>query len=541
MNSWEEIRRSVLIRDEHCCKRCGISENLHVHHLIPRNLGGNDFPYNLIALCPACHANHHLSLQTSLARKFIENWSVKIAQWIDFDKQLPSGDFNLGPILRLFGSNRFRTGQLEVILAALKGSSFLHISPTGSGKSLCFQLPCMLREGYYMIISPLKALMSDQVGKLHGYKIPATFINSDLNKFEKENRLEMLEKGYFKFLYVAPERFGEKVSIAEVKRLKKIKPTALVIDEAHVIPKWERSFRPDYGKLGALKEELQSPQVLAFTATAGIETQKRIIEQLGFTEESMKVFLNDIDRPNILLIKKSIINDLGRLACISQLKQKVPKGKTMIFVPTVKVGVKVAEAFKSIGVDIPFYHSKLDSLNRENILNRYMGRLEPEFDDIICTNAFGMGLDIPNVRLVVHWQHPASIEDYVQEYGRAGRDGKDSIALLFYDNSKGSNDIRLQDYMLNITIENSNLDEVAKKEEYDFQKKKLGQINEYALSNKCLRKQILLYFKKGLDATKKPLSVRILDFIFSHRNKIVKNKYCCSNCTNIGNLKNVVS
>ena len=256
-------RELVLRRDGFRCRQCGVRchrEDADVHHLIPRSMGGSDDPSNLITLCDGCHAAHHPNLQVRLSRRLIERWSLRLARWLDRHGEIAKATTNLTAALRLFGLERFREGQLPVVLAALAGKSVLLVSPTGSGKSLCFQLPSVLQPGTACVISPLKALMSDQVSELHRKKLPGTFINSDLDREEKSARYELLANGVFKFLYVAPERFSVRDK-SEIERLTSIRPNFPVVDEAHCIDRWGADFRPDYGRLGEVRTTLGSPPV----------------------------------------------------------------------------------------------------------------------------------------------------------------------------------------------------------------------------------------------------------------------------------------
>src|SRR5688572_21049859 len=207
---WREVRAIVLARDEGRCKGCGElcpAGEADVHHLVPRAAGGVDAPENLITLCDGCHAARHPNLQGTLARRTIERWGLRLAKWLDRRGELTNLDDSLGATLRLLGVARFRSPQLEVVLAAVRGESLLLVSATGSGKSLCFQVPILLSSGCGFIISPLKALMSQQVTGLHARKIPATFINGDLGPLEKEIRYAWLRDRAIKFLFCTPERF----------------------------------------------------------------------------------------------------------------------------------------------------------------------------------------------------------------------------------------------------------------------------------------------------------------------------------------------
>ena len=273
LEPWRALRAVVLARDSHTCRACGnpcSQGEADVHHLIPRATGGADDPANLITLCDGCHAAHHPNLQGSLARRTIERWGLKLARALDRRNDLAGIDESIGAAMRLLGVTHLRTPQLEVILAALRGESLLLVSATGSGKSLCFQLPILLSRGCGFVISPLKALMSQQVAGLTTKKIPGTFINGDVGPEEKKIRYRWLRDGAIKFLYCTPERFDPRmVRQSEVDEIIRARPAYLVIDEAHCIDRWGRDFRPNYGRLGAIRRALGNPPVLAFTATAG--------------------------------------------------------------------------------------------------------------------------------------------------------------------------------------------------------------------------------------------------------------------------------
>src|SRR5438874_2452566 len=266
---WRAVRDIVLARDSRICRACGDTcsqGEADVHHLIPRAAGGVDDPANLITLCDGCHAAHHPNLQGTLARRTIERWGLRLARWLDHRHELADVDESLGAAMRLLGVTRLRTHQLEVILAALRGESLLLVSATGSGKSLCFQVPVLLSRGCGLVISPLKALMSQQVADLQTKKVPGTFINGDLGPQEKGIRYQLLRDRAIKFLYCTPERFDPgMVREAEVEEIARARPAYLVIDEAHCIDRWGKDFRPNYDKLGAVRRALGNPPLLAFT------------------------------------------------------------------------------------------------------------------------------------------------------------------------------------------------------------------------------------------------------------------------------------
>ena len=428
---WTKVRDGVLLRDDHRCVECGVQcgrADADVHHLLPRSAGGTDEPSNLVTLCDGCHAAHHPKLAGRLARRVMERWAVRLALWLDRHGVISEASRNFGAVLRLFGLERFRDGQLPVVEAALCGQSVLVVSPTGFGKTLCFQLPAVLRQGVSVVVCPLKALMGEQISVLLRLKIPSTFINSDLDRDEKQLRYKLLETKSFKLLYAAPERFFVR-NKSELQVLRSIRPAFLVIDEAHCIDQWGRDFRPEYGRLKEVREALGSPPVLAFTATAGEEMQHRILTSLGVSDA--RVFVRGVDRPNISLLRWNVPST-QRPKIIAQLCQiSPPKGKVMIFVPTRRIGEALQKYLRDQGLETPFYHSQLSSAwEREQLVKRFVGESRPIVDRIICTSAFGMGLDISDVRMVIHWQHPSSVEDYLQEFGRAGRQPSPSFCMM---------------------------------------------------------------------------------------------------------------
>lgn len=524
--TWRTTRKLVLERDGYRCMTCGDScrsEEADVHHLMPKSLGGSDEPSNLITLCDGCHAAHHPSLQATLSRRLLERWGIRLARWLDRELTILPEAERLGPALRLFGLASFRDGQLDVVLAALRGESLLMVSPTGSGKTLCFQMPALLKPGVAFVISPLKALMGDQVSSLQRKKLPGTFINGDLGRDEKMMRYELLEKGALKFLYCTPERFDVR-DRQEVSQLLNSRPSFLVVDEAHCIDRWGKDFRPQYGNLGRIRGDLGKPPVLAFTASAGIDAQRRILASLGASDA--KVFLRGVDRPNIAFLRVSV-SEARRPAIILELLGLLRGGRTMIFVPTIKKGNALREALASLGQEIPFYHSQLsDSWERETLTKRFLGEMKPEIPVVICTNAFGMGLDIPNVRLVIHWQQPASVEDYLQEFGRAGRDGKAALAVLFTDSA----DIGLLRFMAKKTVEQAKLSpkdaDVALTAKHDA----IERMRALATSSDCFRRRLVDHFEERKRAPRRTLGRRLVEWIFSTNQKVAKSAVCCDAC-----------
>lgn len=529
---WREIRLQVLKRDNYRCVSCSTpvkSSEADIHHLLPKSMGGTDELSNLVTLCDGCHAAHHPNLAGGLARRVIERWAVRLARWLDTDGQVSEGVGNFGPALRLFGLDRFRQGQLPIVLAALSGKSILVVSPTGSGKTLCFQLPAVLRRGLTMVVSPLKTLMSEQVSDLLARKIPATFVNSDLNAEEKQTRFSHLERGAIKLLYLAPERFFVR-SEDERARLKQTKPSFIVVDEAHCVDQWGRDFRREYGRLKEVREKLGGPPVLAFTATAGREMQQRILASLGL--EDAEVFVRDVDRPNIALLRWrcSVEKRAEEIASLLRLPQ-VRGQKAMVFVPSTKVGEELQAALRNLGLEVPFYHSRLgNAWERQELVKRFLGQSKPPVDQIICTNAFGMGLDVPKVRLVIHWQQSASVEDQLQEFGRAGRDGKPSVAVMFHNGSSIGRDISRLRFMAEKTVESAQVSTFDRQQMLEQRYHQIDQVSELMRTRSCMRAAISEYFQ-GPKSTRRPsLSVRILDWAFGTKSKTGHFRACCDHC-----------
>ena len=525
-NTWQFARQVVLARDNFRCAECDVTEHLHVHHLVPRHLGGDDSPANLITLCSGCHAVRHPNLQVSLSRRFIERWALSLARLLDVNRELPENSNQLSFALRIMGKQHFIDGQLQIILAALRGESLLVVRPTGSGKSLCFQIPALLSPRVTFVLTPLKALMQDQVAGLQRLKIPASFINSDLNKQEKAARYELLQQNALKLLYVTPERFDAEVvrDHNEIDLLCKAQPSFLVVDEAHCVDRWGDDFRPSYGRIHTQIEKMGSPPVLAFTATAGIKAQRRILAAIG--KPNARIVVAEIDRPNIALIRHEPGSDKERFD-ITKGAIECADGKVMIFVPTKKVGEDVKTGLQRVGLSIPFYHSQLSSVDREFLLNRFTGRNEPKIDAIICTNAFGMGLDIPNVRLVIHWMQPESIEDYLQEFGRAGRDNKSSTALIF---KTKNDDTGLRRFMAQKNLEQAKHSGVDGSTSYKRKLESIADLDAMIRNRRqCFRKQIIDYFQAGTPL-KPSIAVRIVEWLLGRRLLVDKAAFCCDAC-----------
>lgn len=532
---WAELRQSVLQRDQQRCQHCrgqfGNSE-LHAHHVVPRMLGGRDELSNLVTLCAACHAALHPNFHTSLARRFLERWALRVARWLNREGAYPAELDRLADLLRLLGHASFRQGQLEVVLSAVRGESVLFVSPTGSGKSLCYILPSLLKPGTTTVLVPLKALMADQLEKVHRHRIPATFVNSDLNSDEKALRWQLLGKQLFKIVYLSPERFDERsVSRAELQRACALRPNYLVVDEAHCIHAWGHDFRPAYGRLDEVRQQLGQPPVIALTASAGKRLQSEIAEALGIR----KVVVAPIDRPNLALIRLPTRGENDKVAVIRKLLTMPRSGKAMVFVPTRRIGEELSAQLGTIGSQlVPFYHSKIEDVReRDAIFGQFTDRYAPKIDQVICTIAFAMGLDIPNVRLVIHWQAPESPESYLQEFGRAGRDGKPAAAIVLCDEDR-EREKGLLEFMASKTVEESHL--TPEQRSTALARKRQATRDCYRITTPrqgCFRSELLSYFCEGGNRRRRTFIEWLLELVFCERSRTIRSTICCDKCDSI--------
>ncbi|MBW3599721.1 MAG: ATP-dependent DNA helicase [Planctomycetes bacterium] len=328
------------------------------------------------------------------------------------------------PLLSKFGLSSFRRGQEEVISAVLAGHDCLCVMPTGGGKSLCYQLPAIARDGVTLVVSPLIALMKDQVDGLNRLGLRATLINSSLGIQEQRERLHEMAVGAYDLVYVSPERFRNVMFREAVARSN---VQLLAIDEAHCVSEWGHDFRPDYARLGAFRQRIGNPQTIALTATATADVREDVIASLQLREP--RVFVTGFARPNLRFEVAAPPSQPEKIEALCRFLEQTP-GSGIIYAATRKRCEELVEALterirRSVGV----YHGGMMPEDRRRMQERFMSG---QIEIMVATNAFGMGINKIDLRFVVHFNMPGTLEAYYQEAGRAGRDGDPSRCLLLY-------------------------------------------------------------------------------------------------------------
>ncbi len=324
---------------------------------------------------------------------------------------------------RFFGYDDFRRGQVDVVASVLQGNDTLGVLPTGGGKSLCYQVPALVLPGVTVVISPLISLMKDQVDRLTQHGVAATLINSTLGAGEVSSRLSRIARGETRLLYVAPERF----EAPDLQRcLGRCTLSLLAVDEAHCISEWGHDFRPSFRRIAATGQKLKFPQTIALTATATPAVRQDIVRQLRLRQP--RIVVSGFDRENLRYAVRECRNDDDKAATLMTTLRAETR-PAIVYASTRSTVERIAKLISRAGIAARAYHGGLDDEHRHEVQDAFMSG---GLDTIVATNAFGMGIDKPNVRLVVHYAMPGTLEAYYQEAGRAGRDGLPGRCVLLH-------------------------------------------------------------------------------------------------------------
>ncbi len=373
---------------------------------------------------------------------------------------------------RVFGFKGFRPGQREIVEALLAGENLLAVLPTGGGKSLCYQLPAVMKPGLTLVVSPLIALMDNQVAQLRLLGIEAAAVHSGVDRAERARIWQSIKAGRLKLLYLSPELLGTERLQAALDRL----PVGqIIVDEVHCLSQWGHDFRPDYRNLAALPGRYPLACVAGFTATADRVTREDIAGQL-FRDRAARVFVHGFDRPNIRLTvmakdrpERQLLDILARF----------PRQQGIVYRLARKATEETAAALEAAGYRAVAYHAGLDNARRRELLDRFL--TEPDLI-VVATIAFGMGIDKPDIRFVVHLDLPGNLEAYYQEIGRAGRDGAPAEAIMLY----GFDDIRRRRWL----IESGTATDAQKRVEH----RRLDALLAFTETSGCRKQALLGYF-----------------------------------------------